>query len=246
MIEPIEAPPAMVLGCGRSGTSIFGELFEGLTPYRYWSEPPFAEVMADRGDRPLAVKVPHESAGFAPDPGLSFPLETYLERFPNAVLFWIVRHPLDAISSLRVGIGLDWRHHPRPPDWEQWLDRPLVERCAHHWTHINSVGYAQISGRATLVHFEGMISAPYDFAVRVCEVLNLDPARVEPHLRTWAGRVQNTNNEAFVEARTSRNLSRPDHSVRVGRWRENLSEAEIAMARAIAGDTANQMGYTVD
>jgi len=28
---------AVVLGCGRSGTSIFGELFAALPGFRYWS-----------------------------------------------------------------------------------------------------------------------------------------------------------------------------------------------------------------
>lgn len=40
-MSSLSASPAnaAVLGCGRSGTSIFGELFAALPGFRYWSEP---------------------------------------------------------------------------------------------------------------------------------------------------------------------------------------------------------------
>src|SRR5690606_10306523 len=100
------------------------------------SEPPFESVINADFARPQAFKVPRESPGFPARPGLSFPLEEFRVRAPNAAVFWIVRHPLDAVCSLRVGIGSNWGHHPRPPDWRDWLDRPLVERCAHHWAFL--------------------------------------------------------------------------------------------------------------
>ena len=121
-------PPVMVLGCGRSGTSILGELFEHLPDYRYRSEPPFAEVMDADFSSPLAFKVPHESEGFKSDRGLSFPLAVLREKAPEMRFLWIVRHPLDAISSLRIGIAQDWTHHPRPPDWQAWLEQYAGEK----------------------------------------------------------------------------------------------------------------------
>ena len=38
----------LILGCGRSGTSIFGELLEHLAPYTYYSEPAFADLQLER------------------------------------------------------------------------------------------------------------------------------------------------------------------------------------------------------
>jgi hypothetical protein len=102
-------PPVMILGCGRSGTSIFGELFEHLPDYQYRSEPAFADVVDADYTSPLAFKVPRESEGFSPDPGQSFPLAALMRNRPDMRLFWIVRHPLDAICSLRVGIAKNWR-----------------------------------------------------------------------------------------------------------------------------------------
>ena len=86
-------PPVMILGCGRSGTSIFGELFESVAGYQYKSEPAFSEVVETDFQTPWAFKVPRESEGYPPDPGLSFPLATLRRRVPAMHYFWIVRHP---------------------------------------------------------------------------------------------------------------------------------------------------------
>ncbi|MCP4381437.1 MAG: sulfotransferase, partial [Hyphomicrobiales bacterium] len=217
------APPVMILGCGRSGTSIFGELFASLAGYQYKSEPAFSEVMGASYVTPCAFKVPRESEGYLPDPGLSFPLATVRRRAPGMKFFWIVRHPLDVICSLRVGISKDWGHHPKPPDWMSWLGRPLVERCAHHWAHVNSVGFGSVAGIASVVTFEDMIASPEEFVKTVGGALKLERPELQEGAQRWIRRVQNTNNEHFVEAMTSRPYSRNDHSVRVGRWRENLS-----------------------
>lgn len=236
-------PPAMVLGCGRSGTSIFGELFAYLGNYQYRSEPPFDHVMDADYSRPQAFKVPRESAAYPPDLGLSFPLESLRRKVPDMRFFWIVRHPLDAISSLRVGISQNWGHHPRPGDWQEWLSRPVVEQCAHHWAFLNSIGFGKVRDCADLVHFEDMIEDPAEFAAIVSRALGIDPAGQSQAISAWAGRVQNTNNAKFVEAETSRPYSRSDHSVRVGRWRENLSAAEISSVLPIISDASMSFGY---
>jgi len=233
----------MVLGCGRSGTSILGELFDGLGPYEYRSEPPFHEIMAADFSRPRAFKVPRESEAWPATPGLSFPLDAFLARAPDAKVFWIVRHPLDAICSLRVGIAKDWGHHPRPPDWRDWLTRPLLARCAHHWSYLNTQSFAQVEPVAHLLRFERMIAEPMTFAREVCKAVGLDPATAAAHLRRWAARVQDTNSAAFVEAQTSRGYSRPDHATRVARWRENLSADEVAAVWPLVEAAAARFGY---
>lgn len=233
----------MILGCGRSGTSIFGELFDGLGAYRYASEPPFAEVMAADFGRPTAFKVPRESDGWPAPPGLSFPVDAYLARAPGAKIFWIVRHPLDAICSLRVGIANNWGHHPRPPDWTDWLGRPLLERCAHHWAFLNTAGYAQVEVLARLVRFETMIADPLAFARAIAAEVGVDAVAADAHLRGWAARVQDRNGPGFVEAVTSRGYSRPDHQRRVDRWRENLTLAEARALWPLVAEAADRFGY---
>lgn len=234
----------IILGCGRSGTSIFGELFEHLPVYNYYSEPPFSDLLAYDYSSPVAVKVPKESTDFPPSPGLPFPWETLLATVPAPrTIYWQVRHPLDTICSLRVGIANDWGHHPKPPDWRDWLARPLVERCAHHWDYINLVGLATVKDQVTMSRFEDMLANPRAFAEDVYQRVQVDVSRYAPELDGWAQRVQNTNNGQFVEAETSREYSRPDHTVRIDRWRENLSEEDLDRVIPIIQDTAVKNGY---
>ena len=63
-----------------------------------------------------------------------------------------------------------------------------------------------------------MIADPMAFARAIAQAVGVDPAAVEPHLRRWAARVQDSNGPGFVEAVTSRGYSRPDHARRVERW----------------------------
>ena len=243
--EPtIEPHHVIILGCGRSGTSIFGELFEHLPDYTYYSEPPFAALATLDYSSPVAVKVPKESAGFPPPPGLSFPLAQLLATVPEPrTIYWQIRHPLDTICSLRVGIARDWGHHPKPPDWQSWLARPLVERCAHHWDYVNSVGLATVEDHVTVSRFEDMLANPRAFAEWVGQQVELDTSRYAAALDAWAQRVQNTNNARFVEAKTSREYSRSDHTVKIDRWKENLGEENLTRVVPIIRKTAEQNGY---
>lgn len=235
-------PPVLILGCGRSGTSIFGELFQGLDGYDYQSEPLFSDMLKSFGHG-IAVKVPKESNQFEADAGLSIPIEYLLERVPETRIFWIVRHPLDTVCSLRIGIGNDWGHHPRPLDWRLWLHRPLIERCAHHWVYINSLGFDAVKGKATLVRFEDMVRAPSRFASSILSKIGLAEEQNKASLQRWSDRIQDTNNEKFVEALTSQNYSRPDHSIRVGRWRENLTIEEAERIVDMVSQTNRRFGY---
>jgi hypothetical protein len=235
---------ALILGCGRSGTSIFGELFESLPAVTYVSEPLLADLPAVATGESLAVKVPQVDTNDTPPAGLpAAPGDLYRAMPQPLVVFWQVRHPLDAICSLRVGISQDWGHHPRPPDWRDWLHRPLVEQCAHHWAIINGPGYELVRDVAVLNRFEDMIEDPRATADTAVRSVGIDPATVAAVLVTWSRRVQDTDNEFFVEAMTSRRHSRADHSRRVGRWRENLTAAEVAAVVPIVAHAASQFGY---
>ena len=234
----------LLLGCGRSGTSIFGELFESLPQYRYYSEPTCDALTELDFSTPVAVKVPRSTPRFPAGGGLSFPLDRLDDLLPQPrQLFWIVRHPLDTICSLRVGISLDWGHHPRPPDWQEWRERPLLERCAHHWNYINGPGYAQVRDLAQLVYFEDLIADPAAFAERICAAIGLDSIALATAINTWARRVQDTDNEHFVPARTGREYATRDHRVRVGRWRENLTEAQANRLWEKVSHQAKAFGY---
>ena len=236
----------LILGCGRSGTSIVGEFFQHLSPYTYYSEPPYADLKNYDYARPIAIKVPTESDGFLPTEGLSFPLADLLETIPQPLtILWQVRHPLDAICSLKVGIAKNWGHHPRPLDWQAWLNRPLIEQCAHHWNYLNTVGYEKVADLVTISKFETAILNPLAYTKDICRLSNIDTKIEAQNIQNWCNRVQNTNNAQFVEAMTSRPYSTNDHKVKVGRWRENLTEEEVEQVWPMVKQTATIFGYTI-
>jgi hypothetical protein len=234
----------LILGCGRSGTSIFGELFEHIPRYTYYSEPPFDTVTNLNFSKPIAIKVPTESSNYPAPEGLSFPIDVMLSILPaSRKLYWQVRHPLDTIASLRVGISTNWGHHPRPPDWQAWLSKPLIERCAYHWAYINTVGFGQVQHLVEISHFEPMLVDPVKFTHRICSDIGINLSECEPELAKWYERVQNTNNAKFVEAKTSSFYSRNDHKTRIGRWEENLSQEEVRQVIPIVKEAAANFGY---
>jgi len=245
--EKIKPAHVLILGCGRSGTSIFGEFFQQLSCYTYFSEPPYADLKHYDYSQPIAIKVPTTSEHFPPTAGLSFPLEDLFSTIPKPLkIFWQVRHPLDAICSLKVGIANNWGHHPRPLDWKDWLEQPLILKCAHHWNYLNTVGYERVADIVTISTFEAAILDSEKFAKNVCELVNVNLELEAESIQNWCNRVQNTNNEKFVEAMTSRAYSRNDHQVKVGRWKENMTLEERVLVLPIIQDTAKKFGYFLD
>ena len=98
---------------------------------------------------------------------------------------------------------------------------------------------------ATVVHFEDMLQDPQKFASNVAGDIGIDSGEESSAIEQWAARVQNTNNERFVEAECSRNYSRPDHKVRIERWRENLSADEVSTILPILDQTPAAFGYNL-
>ena len=90
-----------------------------------------------------------------------------------------------------------------------------------------------------------MLRSPRSFATDVCDRIGIPPEERGDGVDTWADRVQDTNNERFVEAETSRSFSRRDHQVRVGRWQENLDSAEVQTVATIVAKANAAFGYSL-
>ena len=90
-----------------------------------------------------------------------------------------------------------------------------------------------------------MIADPLGVARAICAEVGLDPGPCEESLRRWARRVQDQDNDDFEEAECSKSYSRPDHRTKVGRWRENLSAAEVAELGPLVAEVAARFGYAL-
>ncbi len=81
----------LILGCKRSDTSIFGELFNPLSTHIYYSKIDFDLHLNKDFSKPIAAKIPIENRKYQNTPGLSFLLDVLLERKPNIKIYWQLR-----------------------------------------------------------------------------------------------------------------------------------------------------------
>lgn len=144
-------------------------------------------------------------------------MDVLLERIPNLKIYWQFRQPLDAIYSLRVGVSKTWGHHPQPPDYKDWMQESLLKKSSHHWNYINSIGYASVKKIAAVTKFEDLVRDSSKFSMDICVQLEIDPKLHDLELKSWNRKVQNNNNEDFIEALTSRPYSTQDHRKKINR-----------------------------
>lgn len=238
----------VVLGCGRSGTSNLGELFEAVPQYDHRFEPAMSELRTLPFDsRPVAVKVPTDDrarrARFTP--GLPFDLEELLDAVPQPrALLWVVRHPLDTICALRPGIAADWAHDPRPDDFGRWLDRPLVERCARHWANVNGAGHDRVGALAEVVRYEDLVFRPVEAASRVLRHAGFDRRSATSTAEAWAGRVGNDEGDAAHDPRQQHWLSSGNPQA-IGRWQTELGRDDVERVRPVLGTVPDKFGYEI-
>lgn len=232
-----------IFGCARSGTSIFGELLKELTP-KYRFEPTIDNLRSSPVIKEESLKMP-VSKGLRPE-GLSINLEAFVDVVPNCQPVWIVRNPLDTVCSLRPQmaprIAKGPHRHPPPLPLDEFVTDstdPLIH-AAIFWTWNNGIGYDNLESffydNVPVVYYENMIDDPEQFSKRVKNFFDL-----EGDCSKWIEKVSNTKGgyEAAIQSGWSVN----DHSVRVQRYKENLTEDEIRLVKAICYDTASKFGY---
>ena len=91
--------------------------------------------------------------------------------------------------------------------------------------------------------FEDLVRDSSKFSKDICEQLEIDPESHGLELKSWNRRVQNNNNEDFIEALTSRPYSTQDHHNKINRWKENLAKANLDIIVPMIRQTAAQFGY---
>ena len=82
------------------------------------------------------------------------------------------------------------------------------------------------------------------FSREICVQLEIDPELHNLGLKSWNRRVQNNNNEDFIEALTSRPYVNQDHSNKINRWKENLTKEHLEIVHMVC-QTAAQFEYVL-
>lgn len=259
----------IIFGCGRSGTSILGELFEEMDEYSYLFEADVLDIenFEFNGPKLLASKVPKIRARnftlyikpllrnlLAPkkvhkalSPGLTVNLEWLIKTLPcNYKFIFIARHPLDTICSLKPGIEAGWSHNPRPLDYKKYLKAPLVERCARHWQYINDVGFKTLTERneVLIVLYENLVLNTRDTVQRILNYIEMTDYSISK-LASYIEKVQDKTKDSY-QAKKQIRWYRDDHITRINRWKNDLTKDEAESAWKIVGSTAKQFGYKLD
>lgn len=245
----------VIAGCPRSGTSILGELFETHPDFKFYFEPAVRAIEERRWpethrwamknpiifpeDRPADLNLRIRDAISRRTPGLAFNVEQIETLVPGVRFVWIMRHPLDTVSSLIPGLSKDWMHPPRPPNWLKLMQQKPYVRAAEYWNWFNSLGYESLIDRDPLVvRYERLVMRTREV---VGEVLTHVEAPWPDEMEGYIERV--TNDPKGYQAQHQSRWSREGHSFHIERWRDSLLLEQAQHAWMIVEDTALKHGY---
>ena len=259
--------PVFLLGCARSGTSIFGEALASHPAVTYLFElsPTWNSIVEEGAD--------HRLEAAAADPELArrvydefsghlrgAPGEVLLEKNPKHVLrlpflaalfpwgrfIHIIRDGRDTAASLMFRNRGDGWGHLQVPGWRDLLQRYPKEnhiRCAHQWRI--AVETARCDGallggaRYLEIRYEDLVRSPLAIAGEALAFMGLDaPSAVAE----FCGKIQDETEGSYHALKQVRHYV-DNHSRRIGRYCENLDPDQVAEVEEACGETLADLGY---
>jgi len=261
--------PAFVIGCARSGTSILGEAIAAHPDVKYLFE---ASVIWNAlqpirvDDRLTAADATPEIAEAArlalsqagaegsgqrlveknPKHVLRMP---YLSKsFPDCRFVHLLRDGRDVVASLMFRNRGDSWGHLKTPGWKELLDRYPQDnhiRCAHQWR--DSVKIARQDAKELSLTRTRYLEAKYEDLLRdpggtlrlILQFLELEP---HPQVDAFLPRIQDATRGSYHAKRQVRHYVE-NHTRRVGRHEENLTEKQLQDVLSVCGDLLKELGY---
>jgi hypothetical protein len=264
---PAFGPVAFLIGCPRSGTSILGEAIaeHPRVAYLFEESSIWNRIAAGKDDHRLEGSDATAEAIAAARAGLAvaradLPGDLLVEKnpkhvlrvpflsavFPEARFLHLVRDARDTVASLMFrNRGAQWGH-VQIPGWRELLARYPAEnhiRCAHQWRDAVATARADggrlPAGSYLELRYEGLLADPADVVGRALDFLGLGP---DPQVAEFVSRIQDATAGSYHAKKQVRHYVE-DHTRRVGRHLENLSERQIAEVEAICGELNRELGY---
>jgi hypothetical protein len=260
--------PVFVVGCARSGTSIFGEALASHPDVTYLFElsPMWDKLIGEREDHRLDAShatpelaprvyraLADEAAGTGhggavlveknPKHVLRLPFLDAL--FPWARFVHVLRDGRDVVASLMFrNRGTRWGHL-KVPGWRDLLAQHPFDnhvRCAHQWR--DAVATARRDGRRRgerylEVAYEDLVRDPAAVVPRALAFIGL---AVTPEVRAFWPKIADETAGSYHARRQVRHYVE-NHRRRVGRFRENLSGEQVAAVEAVCGELLRELGY---
>lgn len=255
---------AFLIGVARSGTSILGELIAHHPDVFYIFEASKVWELAGHGEHNS-----HRLTEAHATPEVAAQIRTWFEQygiskrilvekcprntlripyvraiFPEAKIIHIVRDGRDVACSMVPGCGGDHWSHLRPPSWQRFfLNHRGVVRCALTWLEAINIALDDLARTDHLqVRYEDLVYSPRDVAREVLSYLELDD---HPAVASFCEKIQNDTKGSY-HAAVQGIWYRDDHSVRVGRYRENMTPEELRVINGMLEPTLQSLGYRLD
>lgn len=264
--------PVFIVGCARSGTSIFGECLAAHPKVVYLFEPRavWSAGIPERDDHRLTRRdatpdvarriydafarvIEERCGGPAADRTLVEKNPKHVLRmafldalFPRARFVHIIRDGRDVVASLLFrNRGREWGHL-EIPGWRDLLAKYPDEnwiRCAYQWK--TAVTTARSEGRA--LGTARYLEIRYEDLVR-SPVATLGPVfsfldlDLDEHVRAFAEKIQDATADSYHARKQLRHYVE-NHSRRIGRYEENLDERQQRDVLEVCGDLLRELGY---
>lgn len=170
---------------------------------------------------------------------------SYVKKiFPEAKFIHIVRDGRDVACSLVPGCGgVEWRHL-KPPSWQEYyLKFSGAIRCAHVWKQVVETTLGDLQNVPHLqIRYEDLLASPQLIAKEIFNFLEIDL-----HAKTleFCSNITNKTSSSY-QAKFQDQWYRNDHSIRVGRWNENLTKEEIKVINPLLKPLLTQLGYHIE
>ncbi len=245
--------PIFVIGCSRSGTSLFKNMFAHHEELANWTEAPQIFELDYYDPRIDHVKLAEDAGKFTSFRiRAMFSLFTKLKRkkrfvnkhpqnslriqfikaiFPDAIFIHIIRDGRAVIQSNYYRTchdtfrkSIPFGNFPKPPRWRQYMDLPLVYQFAHQW--VDLVNYIQADAK-THLNDRDFIEVTYEEFCR-------QPHRILMQIDLFCGLDPNKRYyEKIPNVFKSQNF----------KWRKELSDIEINQIQSIIGECMRELGY---
>jgi hypothetical protein len=165
------------------------------------------------------------------DPDNVMHVEQIKREIPNALFLHIIRDGRDIALSLKKMGGF------APLPWDRTPTESLVATALYwQWmVHCGRSAGRKFPADYIEIRYEDLVTSPRETLGRLGVFIDhdLDYDRIQ---RAGLGRVSNTNS-SFREEGAQREINP------LGRWRERLSQADIAAIEATVGQTLQENGY---
>ncbi|MEM7230550.1 MAG: sulfotransferase [Planctomycetota bacterium] len=264
--------PVFVLGCARSGTSIFGEALaaHSRVAYLFEASPIWNARTPERDDHRLvredatgdvarelyaalgeawnaeAASLGDDAVRLEKNPKHVLRVPFLDALFPTARFVHIIRDGRDVTASLMFrNRGERWGHL-ETPGWKQLLaDFPKKNhiRCAHQWCDAVSLARNEGAALGDGRYFEVRYESLLENPLPTLEgVFTFLGLELDDSTREFATKIQNETAGSYHAKKQVRHYVE-NHERRVGRYLENLDEDQLREVEEVCGDLLHELGY---